>query len=142
MNVVKGLVVRISQDAKRDSKHACGLESSISVKESQEIVTELQQAANLIFTKGVEVCGDSCVTVSFANQVKAQQKTIKKLQTIASKLAKGVNKCYVKKKIKQDKKGGYVETVIGQTTKDLNSLIKACGKTTVCSPTARLKKNK
>ncbi len=130
----KGLFKRIKDDGKRDAQYSCGVKSAKTIKEAKTIITELNQAALTIFTKGITVCGDSCVTLSFAEEVKKHQKKLNKLSKLATSLANKVKACYDLKQVKRDVKSGYVQDVVSQSKKELNSLIKDCSNTEVCSP--------
>lgn len=137
MKTVASLQKRVVADSKRDAKYKCGLNSADSVKEAQSIVNQLSQNATRIFKEGVEVCGDltksNCVTVSFAEQVKAEQSTIRKLEKVATNLAESVSKCFDKKKITRENPRGETRDTIGTVRKDLNTLVQNCKATKVCS---------
>lgn len=87
-----------------------------------------------VFRKGVQVCGDSCVTVSFASDVKALTPQFKILEREVTKTAQRVQACYRKLGVspRPTKGGGRAAQTIAGVRQDLSKLIKDCQKTKVC----------
>jgi hypothetical protein len=137
MNLAKSLADRIAEDAKRDATYRCGLNSAQAVRRSQQLITMLSSKSRAIFASGVKVCGGSCVTVSFAKQVKGERPKLKELQDLSRALAKKVGDCRETKKIRLNpSSGGGTQhpDLITQTNEGLSDLINACKKTKVCGP--------
>jgi hypothetical protein len=88
-----------------------------------------------IFSQGVEVCGDSCITVSYAEDVEGLLPYFKTIEKEAKFLARRVKKCYSRLGVVRSATGtnGLAQTV-GAVNKDLKGLIAECRKQKACPP--------
>jgi hypothetical protein len=87
-----------------------------------------------VFGKGVEVCGASCVTVSFAEDVKALEPQFRILSREVAATAQRVQSCYRKLGVsmRPAKGGTRASQTIAGVQQGLTKLIKDCQKTKVC----------
>ena len=139
LNMGRELVQRTKAEARRDTVHRCKTHSATAVKNSQKIMDQLKQATSTIFNQGVEVCGNSCITVSFADDVAAQEKLIKELEKITTTQVNRVKACYMSKRIRSVNTAGYVGDLVSKINKDFNQLVKDCSSVQVCPPAAAKK---
>jgi hypothetical protein len=123
---------KFKEENARNKRNKCGINAKPSEKRVNTAVKTIKNAGNDIFTKGVEICGDGCVTVSYADQVKALIPTLKVIESETKSLAKKVQKCYQKKKIKTAQSINGLQTTINTVTTDLTQLIQDCKDKQVC----------
>lgn len=89
-----------------------------------------------IFSAGVEVCGNSCITTSYATQVEALKPEFKILEQQMLALAKKVNTCYNQLGVQRSSQDGSrgVAGAVGTVSRGLANLIEQCRKKQVCPP--------
>jgi hypothetical protein len=89
-----------------------------------------------IFSTGVEVCGDSCITASYADQVEALMPEFKAMQSAALTLAKQVKRCYAQSGIQRtgNSEAPGVRDTVGTVNQGLRDLIERCRSEKVCPP--------
>jgi hypothetical protein len=86
-----------------------------------------------IFTRGIEVCGEECVTVSYASEVAALGPSFTTLERETLRAAKMVQRCYERRGVvRRSSPGGRVVTTIKDVRRGLTQLIKDCRSSTVC----------
>lgn len=130
----QALTSRFVADEKRFLDHKC----PGSLAAADDRVTAAYQAikdkGKEVFRQGVQVCGDSCVTVSFAADVKALTPQFKILEKEVTTTAQKVQSCYRKLGVplQPAKGGGRAAQTIAGVRQDLSKLIKDCQKTKVC----------
>jgi hypothetical protein len=87
-----------------------------------------------IFGRGVIVCGNSCVTVSFADQVNLLNPQFKLLEREAARMAKKTKQCYrqlgVVNNIANGRDG--VSGTIADVRSGLSNLLRECRRSRVC----------
>lgn len=109
-----------------------------SIDRSDAVVTEayavIRSKGRDVFRKGVQVCGNSCVTVSFAADVKALTPQFRILEKEVAATAQLVQSCYRKRGItaRPIKGGSRASQTIAGVRQDISKLIKDCQKTKVC----------
>lgn len=109
-----------------------------SIERSDTVVTEaygiIRSKGREVFRKGVQVCGNSCVTVSFAADVKALTPQFRILEKEVAATAQLVQSCYRKRGItaRPIKGGSRASQTIAGVRQDISKLIKDCQKTKVC----------
>jgi hypothetical protein len=109
-----------------------------SIERSDAVVTEayavIRSKGRDVFRKGVQVCGNSCVTVSFAADVKALTPQFRILEKEVAATAQLVQSCYRKRGItaRPTKGGSRASQTIAGVRQDISKLIKDCQKTKVC----------
>ncbi len=116
----------------RNKRNKCGINVKPSEQKVKKAYETIKNVGNDIFTKGVEICGEGCVTVSYADQVKALMPTLKVIEKQTKSLANKVKKCYQKKKIKTTNSVAGVVTTINDVQSELNQLIQDCKDKQVC----------
>jgi hypothetical protein len=115
----------------------------IATKESDDAVAgafrHIVARSTEIFSAGVEVCGDSCITTSYAAQVEALKPQFKILENRAVSLAKKVNSCYTRLGVTRTPQGDGrgVANTVNTVSRDLNNLIEQCKRKKVCPPGAK-----
>jgi len=130
------LRTRYMEERSRSRRNGCDMSTTTSdtavTAAFRHIVTRSQE----IFSAGVEVCDDACVTTTYATQVEALKPEFKILQQEALSLAKKVNACYSRlglTRAPQDGQRG-TATTVGSVSRGLNNLIRECRKKRVCPP--------
>jgi len=125
---------RFVADVQRLLDHKC----PGSIVKADDAVTAAYKAikdkGKEVFRKGVQVCGNSCVTVSFAEDVKALTPQFRILEKEVAATAQKVQSCYRKLGVamRPAKGGGRAAQTIAGVRQDLSKLIKDCQKTKVC----------
>jgi hypothetical protein len=125
---------RFVADVQRFLDHKC----PGSIERSDAVVTEaygiIRSKGKEVFRKGVQVCGNSCVTVSFASDVKALTPQFRILEKEVAATAQMVQTCYRKRGLtaRPSKGGGRASQTIANVRQDISKLIKDCQKTKVC----------
>jgi len=130
------LRTRYMAERARSKRTGC----KIPVIESDERISaafrHIVARSNEIFSAGVEVCGDSCITTSYAAQVEALKPEFKVLEQQTLGLAKKVNACYNQLGVPRSADGGSrgVAGTVGTVSRGLANLIEQCRKKQVCPP--------
>lgn len=130
------LRTRYMQERSRSRRNRCNISTTASdtaiTAAFRHIVTRSQE----IFSAGVEVCGDACVTTTYATQVEALKPEFKALQQQTLSLAKKVNACYSSRGVARSAQGRQrsVASTVGSVNRGLNNLIAECRKKRVCPP--------
>jgi hypothetical protein len=130
------LRTRYMEERSRSRRNGCDISTTTSdtavTAAFRHIVTRSQE----IFSAGVEVCGNSCVTTTYASQVEALKPEFKVLQQQALTLARKVNACYSRLGVSRPAEGGQrgVASTIGSVGRGLDNLITECRKKRVCPP--------
>lgn len=129
----KTITKKYKEEEKRGKRNKCGINTKPSTTRVTSAYETITDAGKEIFTKGVEICGEGCVTVSFADQVQALAPKLKIIEKQTTSLAKKVQACYKRKRIKTTQGVNGVATTIKNVQKDLTQLIKDCKDQKVCS---------
>ena len=120
-------------EERRSKRNQCKIDTipaKTKVKSALETVTVKGRE---IFTKGVEVCGDSCVTVSYSEEVTALSPQFRTLEIETKRLAKAVQRCYQRLKIRRDGPGQRgVALTIKDVRSGVNELVEKCREQEVC----------
>jgi hypothetical protein len=130
------LRTRYMAERARSKRTGC----KIPVIESDERISSafrhIVTRSNEIFSAGVEVCGDSCITTSYAAQVEALKPEFKILEQQTLGLAKKVSSCYNKLGVPRSADGGSrgVAGTVGTVSRGLANLIEQCRKKQICPP--------
>lgn len=128
----KTITKKYKDEEKRGQRNKCGINTKPSTTRVNSAYETIVAAGKDIFTKGVQICGDSCVTVSFADQVTALAPKLKIIENETTSLAKKVQACYKKKNIKTTQGIAGVATTIKNVQKDITQLVKDCKNKQVC----------
>ena len=95
--------------------------------------TRISKQGRAIFRRGIEVCGDSCVTVSYAAEVESLQPEFKSLEFQTSRAASMVKRCYQRRGIRSTSTSGRrVGETITEVREGITQLIKDCRRSQVC----------
>lgn len=132
VNQTKTITKKFREEDKRNVKNKCGINTKPSSKRVETAYNTITKAGKEIFNKGVEICGDACVTVSFADQVLALSPQLSLIEKETSSLAKKVQACYKRKGIKTTQSINGVATTIKNVKSDLKQLVKDCKDKLVC----------
>jgi hypothetical protein len=130
------LRTRYMAERARSKRTGC----KIPVAESDERISaafrHIITRGNEIFSAGVEVCGNSCITTSYAAQVEALKPEFKVLEQQALGLAKKVNACYNKLGVPRSSQGDSrgVAGTVSTVSRGLANLIEQCRRKQVCPP--------
>ncbi len=126
---------RFLDEKKRAERMQCALDTTSAETAVSDAYEHITARGKEIFAKGVEVCGDSCVTVSYAEDVEALLPYFKTIEKEAKFLARRVKKCYSRLGVVRSAGGtnGVAQTV-GTVNKDLRGLIEECRKQKACPP--------
>lgn len=129
------LRARYLDERARSERVKCGISTTASLARVEGAYKAITERSKEIFSRGVEVCGDSCVTVSYAEQVEALLPQFKVIENQAVALAKRVKSCYTRLKIPRGIGGvqGVAQTV-GGVNQGLQGLIERCRAQQVCPP--------
>lgn len=129
------LRTRYQADVRRAKVKKCPLSFADANKRVASAFGTIKSKSESVFREGIEVCSGSCVTVSYADDVKALKPHFKTLEVEASKAASLVKQCYKQLGIFHDNQGasasGTARTVAAVRT-ELGNLMRECRKTNVC----------
>jgi hypothetical protein len=131
----KSIRTRYNDERKRARRTAC----KINIAPGKQAVTAaygyIIARSKQIFSKGVEVCGNSCITTSYAEQVQALLPDFKTMQKETLSLARKVKQCYSSNGLGGGAGGQRgVSDTIGSVNQGLRELIEKCRKQRVCPP--------
>lgn len=124
---------RFLSDVDRWNRHACPGSPRGAVRRVSKAFSVIAVEGKSIFQRGISVCGDSCVTVSFAARVSALQPqfAILEQETIATALK--VKQCYAQKRvIRAPGTSSSASKTIQDVRQGLQTLIKECRRSRVC----------
>ncbi len=129
------LRARFVDEKKRSERMKCGIKTAESEALVGDAHAHITARSKEIFSQGIEVCGDSCVTVSYAEDVEALLPYFKTIEKEAKFLARRVKKCYSRLGVVRSAAGtnGLARTV-GTVNRDLRGLISQCRKQKACPP--------
>ena len=128
----KTLRARYQSDVRRVKQNKCAINLKPISKEMNRSYELIRDSAKEIFQQGIEVCSDSCVTVSYAEKVQTLTPEFQSMEFQAKRLAKLVQKCY-RRIGKTGKVGGPgLSTTIATVRTGLNELIEDCRNRQVC----------
>lgn len=128
----KTLVKKFSEEDKRNKKNKCGITTTTSKESVNSAYQTIKEAGKDIFSQGVEICGNNCITVSYADQVLKLIPEFKVIESKTTSLAKQVQACYKRKRIRTDQKIPGVKTTVKVVQSELKKLIKDCQDKEVC----------
>lgn len=130
---------RYLDERDRSTRNSCKIATSVSDEALAAAFRHIVTRSNEIFSAGVEVCGDSCITTSYATQVEALKPQFKILQQEVVSLAKKVNSCYKRRGIVRNPQQGSrrVTETLTTVSRGLDRLIEECRKKQVCPPGTR-----
>ncbi len=131
----RALRKRFIDEKSRSERMKCNLNTATSTALVGDAYAHIVARSKEIFSQGVEVCGDSCVTVSYAEDVEALLPYFKTIEKEAKFLARRVKKCYSRLGVVRSAAGtnGLAQTV-GTVNRDLKGLISQCRKQKACPP--------
>jgi len=128
----KTLRTRFQADVRRAKNNKCKINLkplSSSMTTSYELI---RTSGREIFQQGIEVCSDSCITVSYAEQVQSLSPEFVTLETGAKRLAKLVQKCYRRIGKKGAVGGPGITSTIVTVRTGINQLVEDCRNRQVC----------
>jgi hypothetical protein len=128
---------RYNDERRRAKRNGC----KIAIAPGKKVVTtayeQIMTRSRQIFSKGVEVCGNSCITTSYAEQVQALVPEFKNMQKETLSLARKVKQCYSSRGLGGTTTGQRgVSDTLGNVNRGLRDLIEKCKKQKVCPPGA------
>jgi hypothetical protein len=132
----KQLRARYLAERTRSKRTGCKIPTKASDLSIAAAFRHILTRSNEIFSAGVEVCGDACITTSYATQVEALKPEFKILEKNAVNMANKVNSCYTKLGVPRGPQGGGrgVANTVNLVSRGLNNLIEECRKKRVCPP--------
>lgn len=127
---------RFTADLNRWKRNGCGLGFTALQKRASQAYGRISRRGGEIFGKGIEVCGNSCVTVSYANEVAALSPQFRILEDTSSRAARMVQQCYRRRGIAPSRRGNTRNTrqTIVQVRQGLDRLISDCRSKRICPP--------
>jgi len=134
MKRADALKQRFIDDSRRFTVKSCAGDFSVAdavVGNAYEIIAAKGRE---IFRRGVLVCGNSCVTVSFADEVSRLTPQFSTLEREAAKMAKKTQRCYRKLGVVNTVVNGRngVASTIANVRTGLNNLLRECKRSRVC----------
>jgi hypothetical protein len=132
----KAVRSRFKSELARAKRTKCSINAAPAQQIVQSAFLHITSRSKQIFLTGVEVCGDSCITTSYADEVQALMPEFKAMQKNTLNLARQVKKCYAELGIARPESGGArgVETTLGNVNQGLQDLIRRCRDQKVCPP--------
>jgi len=128
----QSMSARFRAEVKRSAINKCGVNARPSTIRVQTAVNLITARGKDIFLKGIEVCGDSCETVSYAEEVTGLTPQFAILEKETLRMAKGVQACYRKKRINNGNGVRGVATTVTDVRTGLRDLIADCRSRQVC----------
>jgi hypothetical protein len=126
------LAARYRDEERRSQRNKCGIDTKDSTRRVRSALQLIQSRGKEIFTSGVEVCGNSCVTVSYADEVTALSPQFQIMERETVSLARKVKECYRRKKIRSSSTTRGVSTTLQEVRSGLQQLIRDCKDRRVC----------
>lgn len=126
---------RYLADVRRAKVRKCPLSFNEATKRVASAFNKIETKSAQVFRQGIEVCADSCITVSYAEDVKALTPQFKILEVEATTAAKLVQKCYQQLRVPVQSGGDGVSRTSQTVTSvrnGLNNLLRECQQTSVC----------
>jgi len=128
----KTLFNRFNDDVRRAKTKSCGFNLRPTTNKVREAYSSIIQQGRAIFN-GYQICGNTCVTGLFANQVEALSPQFKLLEDNTRKLAAKVQRCYKQRKVRGKGTGpAGAKVVVNGVRTELGELIKDCRNKLVC----------
>jgi hypothetical protein len=131
----KSVRTRYNDERRRARRTKCKINLTKSTLTVNSAYDHIISRSRQIFSKGVEVCGNSCITTTYAEQVQSLVPEFKAMQKETLWLARQVKKCYASNGLARNGNGqrGVSET-LGNVNQGLRELIEKCKKQKVCPP--------
>jgi len=125
---------RFVDDSKRYIAKGCGNDIALADQLVGDAYQRIASKGKEIFRRGVLVCGSSCVTVSFAEEVKALTPQFKTMERETSRMAKKVQQCYRRLGVPAmpTRGGAGAAGTIANVRDGLSTLLRNCQKSKVC----------
>jgi hypothetical protein len=125
---------RFIDDSKRYVGKGCGADIALADQQVGDAYQVIAAKGRDIFRRGVLVCGSSCVTVSFADEVKALTPQFKLMERETGRMAKKVQKCYRRLGVTgaPTRGGAGAASTIAGVRNGLSSLLRKCEKSKIC----------
>jgi hypothetical protein len=125
---------RFIDDSKRYMGKSCGTDIALADQLVGDAYQVIAAKGRDIFRRGVLVCGGSCVTVSFADEVKALAPQFKLMERETGRMAKKVQQCYRRLGVigAPTRGGAGAASTIAGVRQGLSSLLRKCEKSRIC----------
>jgi hypothetical protein len=125
---------RFVDDSRRYLAKACGTDLALADQLVGDAYKLIAAKGREIFRRGVLVCDTSCVTVSFAEEVKALGPQFKLMERETRRMAKKVQQCYRKLGVTAipTRGGAGAAGTIADVQAGLSSLLRKCEKSKIC----------
>jgi hypothetical protein len=132
----KAVRSRFKSELARAKRTQCRINLASPQQVVQAAYQQILARSKQIFLSGVRVCGDSCISTSYADEVKALIPEFKAMQKTTLSLARKVKRCYAEFGIARPDAGGEpgVQTTLGNVNQGLRDLIRRCRGQRVCPP--------
>lgn len=130
----EALKQRFIDDSRRYLGKACGADIALADQLVGDAYKLIAAKGREIFRRGVLVCDASCVTVSFADQVKALDPQFKLMERETRRMAKKVQQCYRKLGVSAipTRGGAGAAGTIADVQAGLSSLLRKCQRSRIC----------
>lgn len=132
MEQARKVLARFRDESRRAVRNNCKINLTKMTSRVNQAFRIIRADGNATFTKGVEVCGDSCVTISYAAQVEALTPQFSIIERITTALANQVSQCYRKKNIASAGGVRGNATTFKNVNAGLSKLIEDCRSRQVC----------
>lgn len=125
---------RFIDDSKRYMAKGCGTDIALADQQVGDAYQVIAAKGRDVFRRGVLVCGSSCVTVSFADEVKALTPQFKIMERQTGRMAKKVQQCYRRLGVigAPTRGGAGAASTIAGVRNGLSSLLRKCEKSKIC----------
>ena len=132
MEQARKVLARFRDESRRAIRNNCSINLKQMTSKVNQAFRTIRADGNATFTRGVEVCGDSCVTISYAAQVEALTPQFTTIERITTALANQVSQCYRKKNITSTGGTRGNATTFQNVNAGLTQLIADCRERQVC----------
>lgn len=128
------LTGRFIEDSKRYLAKGCGADIALADQLVGDAYKVIVEKGREIFRRGVLVCGSSCVTISFAEEVKALTPQFAVIEKETGRMAKKVQQCYRRLGVTAvpTRGGAGAAGTIASVRDGLSALLRNCQKSKVC----------
>jgi hypothetical protein len=133
----KNLRARYNDERRRARRTGCKIDIASGKGAITAAYGHIVSRSKQIFSKGVEVCGNSCITTTYADQVQALVPDFKTMQKETLSLARKVKQCYAANGLSGNNGQRGVSNTLGNVNRGLRELIEKCRKQRVCPPGAK-----
>ncbi len=134
LSKARALIEKFDAEATRAAHNKCDIDTTKTSAEVDAAYALIRKRGREIFGAGIQVCGNSCVTVSYADQVLTLNPQFKLLERQTVKLANRVKNCFKNHGIPSGGGKNGVAATVRDVRSGVAELVRDCRDRKVCPP--------